>query len=484
MPKSLWIKFLVLLIAVSFISLSAAFFLRELIINDFREYLEGEIEDRIYRVMASIEGAYEKHSGWNLDSLKDDTIWALMLGYEVRILDINNKEIINTDSAMDSLSPLMKRRIIAISGFPTGKGNSVNGNFRVYPLFLGGKEIGYIEARFIGLKRDPRKEEIFIKRSNRFLIFSLIGLGGLAIILSLIFSRKLTNPIKRLTTAAKAISEGNIRSRVSVPEGDEISELAKAFNTMAGNLEIQESLRKKLRSNIAHELRTPLSAIQAELEGMIDGLIPVDSERLMSLYEETGRLKKIIEGMEELSKAEASILELKKELINMKPFLHNIIERFENLFKDRGVKSSLECDDSLTLSADPDKISQIIINLLSNALKATKEGGSVIIKAKKVHSSQFMVHGQHRISSEPSTVNREHGDFVEISVKDTGTGIKEEDLPFVFERFYKAADGGLGIGLTIAKELTEAHGGKIEVKSKFGKGSTFTIHIPSFTTSS
>lgn len=478
MLKSLWLKFFVLLFAVSMVSLSAAFFLRELIIRDFREYLEGEVEDRIYRVMAAIEGSYEKYSGWDKDSLEEEMIWALMLGYEIKILDMDDREIMSTDKAFESLSPLMRRRVMALSGFPIDRGDSVNDPFRVYPLFLGGKEIGYIESRFIGLKRDPRKETIFIKRSNRFLIFSLFGLGGLAIILSFIFSRKLTNPIKKLTTAAKAISEGNIRSRVSVPEGDEISELAKAFNTMAGNLEIQESLRKKLRSNIAHEMRTPLSAIQAELEGMIDGLIAVDRERLLSLYEETGRLKKIIEGMEELSRAEASILELKKEEITLKPFLINIMERFEKLFKDKGVRLELECDDTLTLHADPDKISQIIINILSNALKATAEGGRVSIKAKEVRSLQFRVHEQHGISSGPSTVNREHSDLIEISVEDTGTGIKENDLPFIFERFYKATEGGLGIGLTIAKELTEAHGGSIEVKTEYGKGSTFTLYIP------
>ncbi|MBI5199791.1 MAG: HAMP domain-containing histidine kinase [Nitrospirae bacterium] len=483
MPKSLWIKFLVLLLAVSFISLSAAFFLRELIIRDFRDYLEGEMEDRVYRVMASIEGSYEKYSGWKEDALKEDTIWALMLGYEVKILDINNKEIMNTDKAVGSLSPLMKRRVIAISGFPVGEDSSTKNTFTVYPLFLGGKEIGRIETRFIGLKRDPLKEVIFIKRSNRFLLFSLFGLGGLAVILSFIFSRKLTNPIKKLTSAARAISEGNIRSRVSIHEGDEISELAKAFNTMAGNLEIQESLRKKLRSNIAHELRTPLSAMQAELEGMIDGLMAVDRERLMSLYEETGRLKKIIEGMEELSKAEASALEIRREMITLNPFLGNIMERFEKLFTDKGIKFRLECDDKITLYADPDKFSQIIINLLSNSLKATAGEGAVTVRARKVAESTmqdagYKMHDKDIMDRESGIMHPDR-DFIEISVEDTGTGIKEEDLPVVFERFYKATEGGLGIGLTIAKELAEAHGGRIELKSEYGKGSTFTLYIPS-----
>lgn len=483
MLRSLWIKFLILLIVVSIISLSAALFLREVIVKDFREYFEGEMEDRIYRVMAAIEGSYEKYSGWKEDALREDTIWALMLGYEIKIIDINDKEVMDTDKAVESLSPLMKRRVLALSGFPVESGSDIRNDFMVYPLFLGGKEIGRIKTRLMGLKRDPRKEAIFIKRSNRFLVLSLFGLGGLAIILSFVFSKKLTNPIKRLIDATRAISEGNIRSRVSIQGMDEISELAKTFNTMAGNLEIQESLRKKLRSNIAHELRTPLSAMKAELEGMIDGLIAVDRERLLSLYEETGRLKKIIEGMEELSKAEASALEIRREMIALNPFLGNIMERFEKLFIDKGIKFRIECDDKITLYADPDKFSQIIINLLSNSLKATSEGGAVIVRARKVPESTMQDAGYKMqdkdIMVRESEIMHPDRDLIVISVEDTGTGIKEEDLPFVFERFYRTTEGGLGIGLTIAKELAEAHGGRIELKSEYGKGSTFTLYIPS-----
>lgn len=299
-----------------------------------------------------------------------------------------------------------------------------------------------------------------MKRANRFLILSVVVLGGLSIVLSLIFSKKLTDPIKKLTAAARNISEGKITTRISISGNDEISNLARTFNTMSGNLEIQESLRKKLASNIAHELRTPLSSIQGELEGMIDGLIKIDKERLLSLLEETGRLKKIIEGLEELSKAEASILELKRQMINLKSFLSNIKERFEKLFTDKGIRLELECPDTLKLYADPDKISQIMINLLSNALKATKRDGDVRIKAGIRNTEVF------------------------IEVKDTGQGIKKEYLPFVFERFYKTSEGGLGLGLTIAKELADAHGGRIEVKSEYGKGSIFTLYLPIFTESS
>jgi two-component system sensor histidine kinase BaeS len=459
MIKSLWIKFLILLFSISVISLSATLIFRELIITDFREYLAGKTEDRIYRVMAEMEGSYEKYSGWNTGALRDNAVWALLFGYEVKVFDNGDNELMNTNNALRTLSPLMKKRILAITGFPLEEKQSGKEVFQEYPLFLGGKDIGDLEIRAIKAEGQG-KETIFMMRSSRFLIASIFIMGALSVILSFFFSRKLTEPIKKLTIAAGSISEGNIKSRVPVRGHDEMSDLARAFNTMADNIEVHESLRRKLTANIAHELRTPLSAMQGELEGMIDGLIPVDTERLLSLHEETNRLKTIIEGIEALSKAERSVLELRKQSIRLNPFLTNIKGRFEKLFSDKGVALELESDDSVTLDADPDKVSQIVINLLSNALRATASGGRVRMKAGMNDSEGF------------------------IEIMDTGSGIKKEDLPFVFERFYKSSDGGLGLGLTIAKELADAHGGRIEVRSEYGKGATFTLFIPNFTNSS
>jgi two-component system sensor histidine kinase BaeS len=194
--------------------------------------------------------------------------------------------------------------------------------------------------------------------------------------------------------------------------------------------------------------------MQGEIEGMVDGLITVDKERLLSLHEETTRLKKIIEGIEELSRAEASVLGLKKEQIALKAYLHAIQERFMKLFSDKGVSLGIDCEDSASIYADPDKLSQILINLLSNSLRATENGGKVVIRAGT------------------------KGSLGCITVTDTGKGIKKEDIPFIFERFYRDYEGGLGIGLAITKELVEAHEGKIEVETEEGKGSAFTVCFP------
>ena len=447
MIKSLWIKFFLLLVAVSAIALSSAFLVREFMISDFKGYLEGEMEDRAYWLTAALESSYERDAGWRRESLIEDAVWALMLGCELRLYDSAGTLLINTEDAVDTLSPLVKKRVRAISEHRTA---GESGQFHPYALFLGGREIGRLELRFL----HPKKGGVFIQRSNRLLLFSIFGLGGIAIILSIFFSRRLTNPIKGLTDAVSAIGAGDLKKRVAMAGDDEIARLSGAFNRMAEALEIQESLRRRLTGNVAHELRTPLSVIRGELEGMIDGLLPADREHMQSLYEEIGRFRRIIEGIEEVSRAEASSLTLSKSNVELKAFLTNIAERYRKIFAEKGVGLELVCEKEIMIHADPDSLSQIMINLLSNAIKATETGGGVSISAGRTDKALL------------------------IEIADNGCGIKEQDLPFIFERFYRVAEGGLGLGLTIVKELVAANGGAVTVRSEYGKGTVFTLTFP------
>ena len=447
MVKSLWIKFLVLLLGVIVISLSAALLLRELMLGDFRQFLEGEQEDRAYWITADLEGSYESRGRWEMDRVRRDVVWALMLGFETRLLDGRGAIIIDTKQAVASLSPLVKRRLEAITDL---RFEGTEGEFHPYPLFLGGKEIGTLELRALA----PPRENVFVKRSNDFLLAALGLLGGLAVVLSVVFSGKLTRPLKRIAAATTAISEGNLARRVDVAGKDELGRLAEAFNRMAQTLETQESLRKKMIANVAHELRTPLTAMQGELEGMMDGLIPSDKEQLQSLSEEAGRLKKLIEGMDELTRAQASGLMLMKQDIRVRPFLTNILDRVWRTALEKQAFIALQCEENVVARADPDRLSQIVINLVDNALKAVCRGGRVDVAAC-----------------------RREKEFV-LEVRDTGKGIRQEDLAFIFERFYKASNGGLGIGLAIVRELVHAHGGRIEVESEEGRGSRFIVRLP------
>lgn len=445
MLKSLWIKILILFLLVSLIALSSAYVLRESMIKDFRQYIEGEMEDRVYLVMAEIEREYEKSKKFEAANLSENVIWALLLGLEIRIIDHKNNVVTDADKALNSLPPLMRERIIKITDF----NKVLHAEFTPYSMFSKGKEIGALEVRFL----EHKKEGIFIERSNKFLLTSLIILGGFALLLSVIFSSSLTRPIKRLASAAKEISKGNFKTSVKVSSNDEIGKLSESFNAMAKNLETQESLRKKIISNVAHELRTPLTIIRGELEGIMDGVLAADKKELQLLYEETGRLNKMLDGVDELTQAQAASLTLKKQTINLKLFLQNILERYSKVFAESGVALEIKSKET-EVFADPEKLSQIIINLLTNALKATVKGGSVRIITGNISSETF------------------------ITIEDTGKGINDNDMPFIFERFYKASKNGFGIGLAIVKELISAHGGRIEVKSELGKGSTFTVFLP------
>jgi len=433
------------MIAVVLIGLSASFLLRELMLRDFREYLEGEFEDRASWIAASLESSFHKKKGWEGEDVLQSFVWAFMMGMDLRLYDPGGELVMDTERALESLSPPVKKRVTALAETRVRSGKYVP-----YPLFLEGMEIGRLEVS----ASSPRKRALFVERSSVFLLGSILVLGTLALILSAVFSKKLTDPVKDLTKVAGRYSEGDLKARAPFTGEDEIGRLSSTFNRMAEHLMFQEELRKKLTANTAHELRTPLAAARGELEGMMDGLIPLEKESLQSLYAETTRLKSILDAMEDLSQAEASTLTLAKQRFELEPFLKNIIERFKKIFADKKVALTFIAARGLLINADPDRLSQIMINLITNSLKATPPGGSVRINA-------FM-----------------EGTRTKIQVSDTGKGIDKEHLPYIFERFYKAEKGGMGIGLTIVRELVEAHGGSISVQSEPGKGSTFTLSFP------
>jgi two-component system sensor histidine kinase BaeS len=187
---------------------------------------------------------------------------------------------------------------------------------------------------------------------------------------------------------------------------------------------------------------------------MIDGVLPASREGLQSMLDEATRLTSILNGLDELTRAESSVLNLQREHIELKAFLSAIVGRFERLFSEKHAVILLDCPDNLTLTADPDRLSQIIINLITNALKAIDVGGRVSIIATR------------------------EKDIVLMEVADNGRGISEEDIPHLFERFYKGAGDGLGLGLAIVKELVAAHGGSVKVRSGTGEGARFIINFP------
>jgi two-component system sensor histidine kinase BaeS len=448
MFKSLWGKFFLLLLAVSAVGLSATVYLRSMMLRDFESYLDGEQLDHIYIVMAELEGEWEQDSGWDPQSLAGITVQALMFGMEIRVNDLGGSLLMDASGALDRLTPLMQRRVQSLAG---GNRNRPGGDFSRYPLFLGGEQIGTMEVRFLVHDRSS----LFIQRSNRFLLLSFLVMGGIAVLASLLASRRLTNPIKALLEQTAAIRRGDLGKRTRVKGEDEIAGLSRAFNEMAVDLQLQDSLRRKLVANVAHELRTPIAAMKGELEGMMDGFLPVDRDQVRSLHEEIGRLGTILDGIDDLTQAQASSLTIDKRRMDVLPILGNVRDRFNASAGEKGVTVILEGGDNLRVMADADKLSQVLVNLVSNAVRATPEGGVVTLRA---------------------TADSE-GTLIEVT--DTGKGINEKDLPHIFERFYRGDDGGLGLGLSIVKELVDAHGGRIEVESEEGKGTKIKVFLPS-----
>jgi two-component system sensor histidine kinase BaeS len=444
MRCSLRCKFLLLFILISTIALSSAFVLRGYIMRDFARYLDGESQDRIQRVVALVEGGFDANAGWQKDKIAYDLAWALQLGVEIRLFDAEGKPLTDSEQAVSLLTPLMRKRVLDATGYNPAVQKST---YIPYPLYLRGEEIGHLEARIL----DQVKEDYFVRSSNRVLIISVTILGIVSVIAGLMAASRLARPILELVDASGDIAGGNLARRVKSSGDDEIGRLSKSFNSMAHNLEAQEKLRRTLLANAAHELRTPLAIISGELEGMLDGLLPTDHSALQSLHDETRRLTAILDGVDDLSKAEASRLNLNREIFQLKPYLTVIVSRFDRMFAEKKAVLLLDCPDGLKINADPDRLSQILINLISNSAKAIQIGGRVTIAA----SAQ--------------------NDAVCLEISDNGCGISEEDLPYVFERFYKGKNGGLGIGLAIVKELVAAHGATVSVRSSLDSGTSFRL---------
>ena len=301
----------------------------------------------------------------------------------------------------------------------------------------------------------------FADAINRFLILGGLLAVGIALLLTLFLSRRMSSPIGALATTARRLGRGELSQRVRLKEKGEVQVLAQAFNAMAADLEHAEQLRRNLVADVAHELRTPLSNIQGYLEAIHDGVVKPDVATIRSLNEEAALLSRLVDELQELSLAEAGELKMVFQTENVADLVKQAVVSWQPQVAAKGISLSLDLPEGLPKARiDWQRISQVLHNLLENAVSHTGEGGTIVVAAAR------------------------QGHWVEVSVADTGEGIPAADLLNVFERFYRVdrsrarATGGSGLGLTIAKRMVEAHGGKIEVQSKLGRGSRFSFTVP------
>jgi signal transduction histidine kinase len=269
------------------------------------------------------------------------------------------------------------------------------------------------------------------------------------------------SPIGALARAARRLGHGDLSQRVRLQGEGEVEGLAQAFNSMAAELEYAEQLRRNMVADVAHELRTPLSNIQGYLEAIRDGVIGPDAAAIRSLDEEARLLSRLVNELQELSLAEAGELKLVYQAEDIADLVRQAVSPWQPQLIAREISLSVNLPDNLPLvNIDWQRVNQVLHNILENAMAHTPKGGAIDVAAS------------------------EKDKWVEVSVSDTGEGIPAEDLPHIFERFYRVdksrarATGGSGLGLTIAKRLVEAHGGAITVQSRVGEGSRFSFTLP------
>jgi len=286
--------------------------------------------------------------------------------------------------------------------------------------------------------------------------------GLVAVVLAFFFSRFITGPINALKTSAQRIRDGDLSQRVDLDSGDELGDLASAFNGMASQLEAKEKSRKQLLADVVHELRTPLSIIQGNLEAWRDGVVAPTPDAVAPVHEEAVLLSRLITDLRDLSLAEAGQLRLTRETTDLGALARSVVSTFAGRAEAQGIDLGVDVDDTTPAAVvDPGRIRQVLRNLLDNALRHTPSGGRVHVAVRSDGRGSVLT-----------------------SVADSGSGIHPDDLPHIFEHFYKTdpsrerSRSGSGIGLAIVKQLVEAHGGAVLVQSAPGQGSTFSFTLP------
>ena len=358
--------------------------------------------------------------------------------------------------------------LLAIEGLRNGK--TATAPFKTVkkiPIRLNGKEVGALTVSEVPVGAmpplgiaEPTADRIS-GEVNRSLFWAGIGAAIVGIALVWLLSRRTLAPLQALGTAARRLGRGDFSQRADAAGPSEIRELALNFNAMAAELEEAEQHRRNLTADIAHELRTPLSNIQGYLEAIKDGVVQPTPETIDTIHGQALHLSALVEDLRLLAQVEAGALQLERTPADVEELLRSAVEAVRPRAEERGVSVAVEAAPSLpVVDLDTTRLAQVLSNLLENAITHTPEGGAVNVSARSAAAQ------------------------VEIAVADTGPGIAPEDLPRVFDRFYRAdpsrsrSTGGSGLGLTIARRLAEAHGGSLTVDSAVGQGSTFTVTIP------
>lgn len=344
-----------------------------------------------------------------------------------------------------------------------GEGPSAASQVAIAPVTYGEQEVGSVRIWIYGSDVLMNRLDIAF-RDNTYHALLMAGATSVivATLVGLWFSRSLIRPVRKISAAAQEISEGNLSARTGMRGGNELSRLGEQFDAMAESIEKDRQMEMQLTSDVAHELRTPLMAIQATVEAMLDGVYDTDPEHLSLIESEVRRLSRLVDALLKLSRLERRSQPMNEEVCDVGELAEAVVVSHEMLVQDSGLKIEAHVEGTVKAVCDKDMIKQAVANLVSNAVRYTPEGGRIDV-----------------------TVRRENG-WAVIDVSDTGIGLSPEEEKMVFSRFWRAdsdrgrKSGGLGIGLSVVKEIVSQHKGQIKVKGEKGVGSTFTIMLPAY----
>jgi signal transduction histidine kinase len=322
-------------------------------------------------------------------------------------------------------------------------------------ITMDGKTVGTILTAPHPPNLSP-EEAAYLERVNVALVLASVGAFAVALLVGLLLARTLTRPLQALTQAAHRMASGELKQEVAISSEDEIGELATAFNHMSQEVAQANFARRQMTVDVAHELRTPITVISGYIESIRDGVLAPTPERLTVIYSEMEHLQRLVEDLRILSQADANEIKITRQLVNPGDFLHQAFATFEQQAMRKGIALELDIPEPLSIVVmDETRMAQVFSNLLSNALRHTPPQGRITLGARETAIALL------------------------LTVQDTGSGIAPNDLPHIFDRFYRADDSGTtGLGLAIAKALVTAHGGTIEATSAPGAGTTVSIWLP------
>ena len=418
----------------------------------FQDYTRKNIQATADAISDRVASRFEEDGGWTPDT-SIVVAYASALYPDVGIVVVDAAGNVLYDSTItvsndgnvfqDSLAPMYANQMATS------------------PIVVDGVAVGSVRVWVYGSDTLlTQTDQEFRDNSYGAMMFATALAIALASCLGFLFARTLVAPINRVTKTARAIKEGDPSARTGMRGDDEIASLGETFDAMADSIEKDRELERRLTTDVAHELRTPPMAIQSTVEAMVDGVLKADEERLETVNSEVQRLSRMVNALLKLSRIESRSTPMKCDIVNVGELIEGIVATHDAYVADSGLTLKFDSEPDVLVRGDSDMIRQAMANLLSNAVRYTPEGGTITVRVKK---GELMA---------------------SIAVEDTGIGLTPEEAKMVFSRFWRAEagrnreSGGLGIGLSIVKEIVSRHRGWAQVEGKKGEGARFTIHLP------